>query len=185
MKNAKLNEEHQTQRRTPNSPNAREIAMPKHTYRWRRVSVNDSDVYIPWNMPIEASARTFAFGQPERGDKAIAPSAESERAGNGNSDRDGDGDGKDGTTSSGHVDSGRVEEALLAGDSQYKCQGQRKRNGHLPVSSRPPTNPADRLYGPARWRHRRGRLKVEAIMVKTAREVKTTYRGCACAAQPP
>ena len=68
----------------------------------------------------------FAFGQPERGDEAIAPSAESERAGNGNGDRDGDGDGKDSTTSSGHVDSGRVEEVLLAGDSQYKHQGQRK-----------------------------------------------------------
>ena len=113
----------QTRRRTPNSPNAREIAMPKHTYRRRRVSVNDSDVYVPWNMPIEASARTFVFGQPERGDEAIAPSAESERAGNGNGDRDGDGDGEDGTTSSGHIDSGRVEEALLAGDSQYKRQG--------------------------------------------------------------
>ena len=53
------------------------------------------------------------------------------------------------------------------------------------MSSRPPTNPADHPYGPARWRRRRGRLKVEAIKVKTAREVETTYLGHGHIAQPP
>ncbi|KIM66639.1 hypothetical protein SCLCIDRAFT_21798 [Scleroderma citrinum Foug A] len=67
---------------------------------------------------------TYQWGKSE--EEAIAPSLEgetAERAGNGNGNQDRDGDGEDGTMSSGPVDSDRVEEALLAGDSQYKRQG--------------------------------------------------------------
>ena len=60
------------------------------TYRWRRVSINKIDVYLPWNVPVEALGQTFEFGEVESRDKAIAPSLEGEIAG------DGDGDGDSG-----------------------------------------------------------------------------------------
>ena len=85
-------------------------------------------MYAPWNAPVEAlgtANRTFAFGEVESRDEAIAPSVESERAGDGDGDGYGD-DGGDGdvgdTTSGGGVDSKRVETALLAGRSQYMRQ---------------------------------------------------------------
>ena len=109
---------------------------------------------------------------------------EGEGAGDGDGDRDRDGDGKDGTTSSGHVNSDRVEEVLLAGDSQYKCQGRRKRNGHLPVSSRPPIRPANHPYGDIKRRWRRGHIKLEAINISQVQKVETTYLKCMSAAQP-
>ena len=37
-----------------NSLNIREIAMPEPTYQWRRVSIEDIDIYLLWNAPIEA-----------------------------------------------------------------------------------------------------------------------------------
>ena len=40
--------------KTQNTPNAREIAMPEPISRWKRVSVDDVDVYLPWNAPVEA-----------------------------------------------------------------------------------------------------------------------------------
>ena len=66
-------------------------------------------------------------------------------------DGDGDGDGDDGdmdgATSSGDVDLNRVEEALLAVESQYVHQDRRRRNGDSPVSSVPPVHPAECPYG--------------------------------------
>ena len=41
-------------------------------------------MYVPWNVPVEASGtmnQMFAFGQPESGEQVIAPSVEGERAG--------------------------------------------------------------------------------------------------------
>ena len=128
-------------------------------------------------MPVEALGRTFAFGEAESGDEAIAPSVEGERAG----DDDGD---MDGMTSSDDVDSKRVEAALLAGDSQHTRQSRRTGNGDLPVSSMPPIYPADRPYGPVRWRRRRGRIKITSIIVSQTLQVETTYLGRAGIAQP-
>ena len=69
------------------------------TSQWKRVSVNDIDVYLPRNTPVEASGQTFAFGEAQSRVEAIAPGAEGETAegaGDGGGDRDGydrDGDG--------------------------------------------------------------------------------------------
>ena len=142
---------------TQNSPKGREIVTPKSIGRWRNVSVEDVDVYLPWDAPVEVPSRTFAFGQVEDADQAIAPNLE--RAGEaiapnmGETARDGDGDGDgddgdmDGATSSGDVDLNRVEEALLAVESQYVHQDRRRRNGDSPVSSVPPVHPAECPYG--------------------------------------
>jgi len=131
----------QTGSRTRNSPNGRDIAMPKLTVRWRKVSVDGSDVYVPRNAPIDTTNRRIVFGRVESGVEAIAPNVEGERAGDGDGDGDGDngdvGD-VDGTTSGGDSDSIRVEAALLAGESQRVRYSQRIRTGNLPVSSGPP-----------------------------------------------
>ena len=84
--------------KTQNTPYTTEVATFKHTYRRRMVSVNDSDVYLPSNAPIEAPGQTFTFGEPESGGEAIAPNVEGERASDGDGgqdsdDGDGDGDG--------------------------------------------------------------------------------------------
>ena len=93
--------------------------MSKPTHRWRRVSIDDVDVYLPWNVPVEALGRTLAFREVESAGKAIAPIVEGESDGDGNcgqnggdgdDERDGDGDG---TMSSSSVDSTQVNEALL------------------------------------------------------------------------
>ena len=113
----------------------------------------------------------------------IAPNVK-QRAGNGNGNRNG-GDGDvHGTMSSGHVNSSRVEEALLAIDSQLKRQSRRTRNGNLPVSSVPPIPHAECPYGHVRRQWRRRRLKVETVTVSKAPKVETTYLECACATQP-
>ena len=40
--------------KTQNSPTRPEIVMAKPIGRWRNVSVEDIEVYIPWNAPVEA-----------------------------------------------------------------------------------------------------------------------------------
>jgi len=174
--------------RTQNSPNGRDIATPRPTSHWRKVSVDDGDVYVPLNAPIVVPSRKIVFGRVESGDEAIAPSVEGERAGEG----DGGGYGDDGdvgdTTSGGDVDSKRVEAALLAGDSQLERQSRKIQTGNLPVSSRPPTDRTRRPYGLARRRPRRGRLKIERIngdQVSKAQKVETTHLAHAYATQPP
>jgi len=72
---------HQNGSMTQNSPNGRDIAMPKVARRWRRVSVDNGDVYVPWNTLIAIPSRKIVFGRVESGDEAIAPSVEGERAG--------------------------------------------------------------------------------------------------------
>jgi len=174
--------------RTQNSPNVIDIAMPELPGRWRKVSIGGGDVYVPFNAPIAIPTRRIVFGRPESGDEAIAPSVEGERAGDGNSDGyKGDGD-VDGTMSSGHIDSSRVEEALLAAESQHTRYSSRLRRNNLPVSSWPPIQPERRPYGHVRRRQRRGRLKIERInedQVSKAQRVETTHLTHAHATQPP
>jgi len=166
----------------------RRIATPRPTSHWRKVSVDDGDVYVPFNAPIAIPTRRIVFGRPESGDEAIAPSVEGERAGDGDGDGDGD-DGDvgdvDGTTSGGDADSMRVEAALLAAKSQYTRYSRRIRTGNPPVSSSPPVQFANRPYGLVRRRWRRGRLKIERINISQMKEVETTHLGCAHATQPP
>ena len=57
--------------KTQDSPHGREIATPKHTYQWKRVSVGDGDVYLPQNMPIDRTGRIFVFGQAESAGEAV------------------------------------------------------------------------------------------------------------------
>ena len=137
----------------------------------------------------------FAFGQAEDADQAIAPNlkragevivpnvGETARDGNGNGD--GDNGDVDSTTSSGDINSNRVEEALLAVESQYMCQGQRTRNSDLPMPSEPPVQPAERPYRLVRCHHQRGRIKPEPVNVSQMPKVKKTYHERANAAQPP
>ena len=111
------------ERRTQDSPYTLEIVMAKPTRRWERVSIEGVDIHIPWNVPVEVLGRTFEFGQLERAGEAIVPDVEGEMAegagdGDGSRDRGDDGVDGNGTTSSGHIDSNRVEEALLAIESQ-------------------------------------------------------------------
>ena len=40
--------------KTQNSPYTLENEMPKCSYRWRKVSAGDGDVYVLWNAPVEA-----------------------------------------------------------------------------------------------------------------------------------
>ena len=88
-----------------------EIKQSESTHRWRRVSVEDVDIYVPWNAPVEASGRTFEFRELEGGDKAIVLRNIEEMAedGDGNQnggDRGDKGDGDvDDTTSGGSVHS--------------------------------------------------------------------------------
>jgi len=181
----------QSSSRTRNSPNGRDIATPKLTVRWRKVSVDGSDVYVPRNAPIDTTNRNIVFGRVESGVEAIAPSVESETAGDGDGDGygdDGDVGDVEGTTSGGDSDSTRVEAALLAGESQRVRYSRRTRTGNLPVSPRPPTDCTRRPYGHVRRRRRRGRLKIERInedQVSQTPEDETTYLGRAHVTQPP
>jgi len=131
---------------TRNSPNGISITTAKPTSRWRRVSVDSGDVYVPLNVPIVVPSQNFVFGRPESGDEAIAPSVEGERAG------DGDGGGYrdvgdvDSMTSGGDIDSKQVEAVLLATDSQHMRQSRRLQRNDLPVSSRPPIHHEEHPY---------------------------------------
>ena len=152
----------QTGKKMQYSPYTPENGMPKHTYRWKRVSASCTDVHVPLSVLIDPTSRNFVFGEVERGVEAIAPDVEGEMAkgaGDGNDGNDG-GDGDvDGTTSGGSVDSMRVKAVLLAANSQYMHQNRRTRDQDLPVLSEPPIQHADRPYGHVRRRRRRGRIK--------------------------
>jgi len=174
--------------KTQDSPHGRKIATPKCTYQWKRVSVGDGDVYLLQNTPIDRTGRIFVFGQAESAGEAVVARVVDETAGDGNGRRNG-GDGDvNGTTSSGNVDSTQVEAALLATDSQQTRSCQITRKYDLPVSFWPPIQPADRPYGPARHKRRRGQLKIERINDKSVSqtlEVETAHLEHARAAQLP
>ena len=74
----------QTSQKMQNSPIGVQIETAKPTGRWKRVSVDDVDMYLPWGAPVEMPSRTFVFRRLESGEMAIAPDVEGERA------RDGD-----------------------------------------------------------------------------------------------
>ena len=160
--------------------------MPEPTYQWRRVSVEDIDVYLPWNVPVAALGWMFAFRQVESGDKVIVPSLKGERAGNGDpngGDRDG-GDG-DGMTSSSSVDSLWVKAVQLAEKSQHVCQSRRTQIGDLPMSSVPPIRHPNHLYGHTMHQHQCGRIKFASRNVSQTLKVEKTYLQRANAMQPP
>ena len=170
-----------------NSPNTRKTATPELTSHCKRVSAGGIIVYIPLNAPIDDSSRMFVFGRVEGGEEAIAPKVIDETAGNGDGDRNGGGGAVNGTTSSGNVDSTRVEAALLATDSQQTRSGRITRKHSLPVSSEPPIQPAEQPYGLIRRQLRRGKLKIERINdkgVSQMPEVETTHPQRVRFAQP-
>jgi len=174
--------------RMQDSPNGREIVMPKRILRWRRVSEGSVDMYVPLNTPIAVPTRQIVFGRVESRGEAKTTSVEGERAGEGDGRRNGgDGDVGD-TTSGGDANSMRVKAALLATKSQYTRYSRRTRLGNSPVSSRPPIQLERRLYGLVRRRRRRGRLKIERIndnRVSQTKQRETTHLGRAHAMQPP
>ena len=90
----------------------------------------------------------------------------------------------DGMTSSGSIDSTRVEAALLAGKSQRMCYSRRKQI-NIPMSSWPPIRHADRPYGDVRRRHRHGRIKITSINISQTLKVETAYLESTYIAQPP
>ena len=54
-----------------NSPVPHKITTSKRTEHWRRASVDDIDVDVPWNAPVEvlkAVNRRLTFGEVEGGD---------------------------------------------------------------------------------------------------------------------
>jgi len=61
-----------TKLRSRNSLATTEVERPEPTDRWKRVSADDSDIYILWNAPVEVlviPCRNFVFGQVEGGDE--------------------------------------------------------------------------------------------------------------------
>ena len=114
---------HQVGQRTQNLPYIPKNGMPKHAICWRRVNVDEINVYLPWNAPVQALGQMFIFGRFKSGDEQIAANVESERAEDGDGDQNGGaGDDRgngdvDGTTSGGGVHLIRVNAALLAGKS--------------------------------------------------------------------
>jgi len=178
---------HQVKRKSQDSPNGHDIATPELPGRWRKVSIGGGDVYVPLNTPIAVPTRQIVFGRVESGVEAIAPIAESERAGDGDGDRNGgDGDGDD-AESGGNVNSQRVEGARLSTESQRVCLHQKSQE-NSPASSRPSIQPESRPYGLVRRRRRCGRLKIERInfnQVSQTPEDETTHLEHVCATQLP
>ena len=77
---------HQTEEKTKNSPKIHKITMFKSADRWKRVSANGIDMYVPWNMSIEASGQMFEFGWFQSIGEAIAPDIENKGVVEGNGD---------------------------------------------------------------------------------------------------
>ena len=49
-----------------NLPYMPEIVKPELARRWRKVSVKDIDIYVPWSIPVEVLGWMFAFGWLKR-----------------------------------------------------------------------------------------------------------------------
>jgi len=95
----------QNSSKTRNSPHGREIATPEPTIRWKRVSVNGTNVYLPQNALIDTASRNFVFGRIEGGDEEMVVRVVDEVTGDGDGRWNG-GDGSvDGTTSGNSIDS--------------------------------------------------------------------------------
>ena len=162
-------------RKTRNSPDSREITMPDHSCRWRKVSVDGVDVYVPRNVPVEVSKtanRTFAFGEVECRGEAIAPSVEGERAGDGDGRRDGG-------------------EQINARNIS-RAQDHETTHLDLTHDAQPHGNVSKHCYGVHRPRRQRDRikivprkLKIERLNDKKQQNGETTYLGCTGIVQPP
>ncbi|KIM57135.1 hypothetical protein SCLCIDRAFT_29081 [Scleroderma citrinum Foug A] len=153
---------HRNQLETRNSPETHGIAMPKPIRQWRNI----------------------VFGRFESRDKPIAANVKSEKAGDGGGSRNGDdgGDGgMDGTTSSGSIDSMRVEAALLAGESHPSDPQivlSQTRKGEMTYHGRA------QAMQPLQTDSKHC-LKIEHMNNKTAQEVEMTHLKCIRTAQPP
>ena len=144
---------HPNNLKTRNSPNMAEIAMPRHSYQWRKVSIDGADVYTLLNMLINTPSQNFIFGRFEGRDELIAANVEGERVGNGVGNHDEWSSDMDGITSSGSADLKQVKAALLAANSQHTHYRSRAQGNSSPVLSKPPTDPTECPYGRIRCRH--------------------------------
>ena len=167
-----------------NSPNMAENVMPRHSYQWRKVSIDGADVSTLLNMLTNTPSWNFAFEQFEGRDKLIAVNVEGKRVGNRVGNCDKQSSDMDGTTSGGSADSKQVKAMLLAANSQHTCYRLRAQGNSSPVSSESPTNPTECPYGHIRCQHQCRRLQVEPLKVSQVQKVKTTYLQCARVAQP-
>ena len=169
---------------TQNSLNTPENRMLESICRRRIVSIDNINIHIPWNTPVEAPGRMFAFGPFGSGDEAIAPSVEGERAGDSDSDRNGDDGDGDSTASSGNVDSMRIGGVQLAGEvgQHERPNAEYKRN--VPMPSRPSVRPPECPFGLVKRQRQRGRIKFIPTRVSQMPEVEMTYQKRARGAQP-
>ena len=146
-------------RKVQNPPYATKIATSKRARQWRKISIDNGDMYVLLDVPIETSSQYFVFGWLEGRDEAIAPRNIEEMAEDGDADRNGGdrgdkGDGDvDGTTSSGSIHSMRVKTVLLAEESQHMHQTRGTRSNGLPMSSRPLIRLAEHPYRHIRHCH--------------------------------
>lgn len=160
---------HQDEWKMQNSPNMHKVAMTELYNRCRRLSTDGINMYIAENSLINTISRKFGLGWVKFGDEAIEQSIEGEKACNGNSDGSSDDDGKgkdkdeDETMRNSDNNLMWVEEALLAGGSQYMCQTQRMQNNTLPVLSGSHTKYPEGPYGVCRHRWQCERLKIKHI----------------------
>ena len=79
--------------------------MPKLACLWRKVSVDNVDIYLPWNTLIVVPRRQIIFGEVEGAGEAIAPRSVEEMAEDGGGNQDGGDVDGDGMASSGNTDS--------------------------------------------------------------------------------
>ena len=143
-------------------------------------------MYLPWNAPVEALGRTFAFRWLESTREVIVPIIEGERAGNGSGDRNGDNESgdRDGMVSSSNVDSMRVGGVQLAGEAGQHERPNAENKRNVPMSSRPPIQHPNHPYRNVRHRHLCGRIKSKPVKVNPAWEVawRSTDQGVHTAA---
>ena len=182
---------HRNRSRMQYSPKACEIATAKPTYQWKWISIDNTDVYVPWNVPVKAlgtANRMLVFGKPDSGDEVIAPryvEEMAEGACNGIGDQDRDDVDRDGMASSGNADLMRVNGVRLAGEAgqHQKTNAEMKKN--VPVSSGPPIQRKERPYGDVTHQRRHGRVKPIPRKVSQTHKVKMTYRIRKNVMQPP
>ena len=136
--------------KTQNSPSGREITTPEPAHLWRKVSVNNVDVYLPWNMPIVVPRRWIIFREVEGAGETIAPRSVEEMAEDGDGNRDGGDMDGDGTASSSNADLMRVDGVRLAGEAGQHEKPNDKMKRDVPVSPRPPIRPTERPYSAVR-----------------------------------
>ena len=71
---------------TRNSPVMHEIVTPEPTIQWRKVNTEEINVYVPWDVPVEALGQMFVFGEAQSRIEVIALGFEGEGTGEGDGD---------------------------------------------------------------------------------------------------